>query len=158
MSLNKQVKHLADFGKCAVRVAQQHAQHVPVKNLMERSKSDSGYEVECKGFELPTIQDADFGKSGGAQDFCHSEYYEMFQYLRHSESIEKYYEFTNSYFSCYSESINTDEKPINVILNLIQDLLMLINNQTERFRISGTRIKRISASPYILCSCLSGMT
>jgi len=63
----------ADFGKCAVRVAQQHAQHVPVKNLMERSNSDSGYEVKCKGFELPTIQEADFGKSGGAQDFCHSE-------------------------------------------------------------------------------------
>jgi len=38
----------ADFGKCAVRVAQQHAQHVPVKNLMQRSNSDSGYEVECK--------------------------------------------------------------------------------------------------------------
>jgi len=25
----------------------------------------------------------------------------------HSGSLEKYYEFTNSYFSCYSESINT---------------------------------------------------
>jgi len=51
------VKHLADFGKCAVRVAKQRAQHVPVKNLLERSNSDSGYEVECKGFEPPTIQD-----------------------------------------------------------------------------------------------------
>jgi len=57
----------ADFGKCAVRVAQQHAQHVPVKNLMERSNSDSGYEVECKGFELPIIQEA------GALTKCHSE-------------------------------------------------------------------------------------
>jgi len=51
------VKHLADFGKCAVRVAQQRAQHVPVKNLLKRSNSDSGYEVKCKGFEPPTIQD-----------------------------------------------------------------------------------------------------
>jgi len=64
MLFNKNVKHLADFGKCAVRVAQQRAQHVPVKNLMERSKSDSGYEVKCKGFEPPIIQEADFGKSG----------------------------------------------------------------------------------------------
>jgi len=51
------VMHLADFGKCAVRVARQRAQHVYVKNLMERSNSDSGYEVECKGFETPIIQD-----------------------------------------------------------------------------------------------------
>jgi len=39
---------------------------------MERSNSDSGYGVKCKGFEPPTIQDADFGKFGAAQDFCHS--------------------------------------------------------------------------------------
>jgi len=32
----------------------------------------------------------------------------------HSESLEKYYEFTNSYFSCYSESINDDEKTIEL--------------------------------------------
>jgi len=76
------------------------------------------------------------------QNFCNPEYYEIFQYLRHSESLEKCYEFTNSYFSCYSESINANENPIKL----------------DRFRISGTRIKRISASPYILCSCLSGMT
>jgi len=166
----------ADFGNCAVRVAQQRAQHVPVKNLLERSNSDSGYEVECKGFELPTIQDADFGKCGTAQDFCHSEYYEKFQNLRHSESLEKYYELANSYFSCYSESINADEKPNkvdenhnNVILNrheqkmkgeagiclarvpLIQDLSMSINNQTNRFRIKSGMTKRLN-------SCLSGMT
>jgi len=57
MAKDKNIKNLADFGKCAVRVAKQRAQHVPVKNLMERSNSDSGYEVECKGFEPPTIQD-----------------------------------------------------------------------------------------------------
>jgi len=28
--------------------------------------------------------------------------------LCHSGSLEKYYEFTNSYFSCYSESINAN--------------------------------------------------
>jgi len=76
------------------------------------------------------------------QEFCLSEDFEMLQYLRHSESLEKCYEFTNSYFSCYSESVNADGKPIEM----------------DSFRISGTRIKRISASPYILCSCLSGMT
>jgi len=48
----------------------------------------------------------------------------MFQISRHSESLEKYYELANSYFSCYSESINADEKlhkvdetQNNVILN-----------------------------------------
>jgi len=35
-----------------------------VKNLLERSNSDSGYGVECKGFKQPTIQEVDFGKSG----------------------------------------------------------------------------------------------
>jgi len=55
----------ADFGKCA--------QHVSVKNLMERSNSDSGYEVECKGFEPPIIQEADFGKCEElTKNFCHS--------------------------------------------------------------------------------------
>jgi len=131
-----------DFGKCAVRVAQQHAQHVPVKNLMERSNSDSGYEVKCKGFEPPIIQDADFGKCEElTKNFCHS------------ESLEKYYEFTNSYFSCYSESINTDEKPINCIQNSIQNLSnpMVINNQTNRFRIKSGMTKG-------LCSYLFGIT
>jgi len=58
---------------------------------------------------------------------------------RHSESIEKYYEFTNCYFSCYSESVNVDEKPINCIQNSIQNLSnpMVINNQTDRFRIKS---------------------
>jgi len=68
------------------------------------------------------------------QNFCHLKDFEMLQYLRHSESLEKYYEFTNSYFSCYSESVNADGYTIKL----------------NRFRISGTRIKRISASPSIL--------
>jgi len=76
------------------------------------------------------------------QNFCHSEDFEKLQNLCHSEGLEKCYEFMNSYFSCYSKSVNADKKPIEM----------------DRFRISGTRIKRISASPYILCSCLSGMT
>jgi len=76
------------------------------------------------------------------QNFCHSEYCEMSQNFCHSGSLEKYYKLANSYFSCYSESVSTDEKPIKL----------------DRFRISGTRIKQIPASPYILCSCLSGMT
>jgi len=72
----------ADFGKCAVRVAEQRAQHVPVKNLMERSNSDSGYEVECKGFEPPIIKDGEVAQSakGGSKvntiSFCRA---------RHSE-------------------------------------------------------------------------
>jgi len=32
----------------------------------------------------------------------------------HSGSLEKYYELANSYFSCYSESSNADEKPIEL--------------------------------------------
>jgi len=32
----------------------------------------------------------------------------------HSGSLEKYYAPANSYFSCYSESINIDEKPIEL--------------------------------------------
>jgi len=71
--------------------------------------------------------EADFGKGEATQYFCHS------------ESLEKYYELANSYFSCYSESVNADGKPINVILNLIQDLLMpmVIKNQTNRFLIKS---------------------
>jgi len=76
------------------------------------------------------------------RNFCYSEYCEMSQNFCHSGSLEKYYKLANSYFSKLPESVNTDEKPIKL----------------DRFRISGTRIKRISASPYILCSCLSGMT
>jgi len=57
------------------------------------------------------------------KDFCHS------------ESLEKCYEFTNSYFSCYSESIDADEKPIKL----------------DRFRIKSGMTKG-------LCSHLSGMT
>jgi len=99
------------------------------------------------------------------------EYCEMYQNLRHSESIEKYYEFTNSYFSCYSESANDDEKPNNVIQNrheqkmkgeagiclarvpLIQDLSMPIKNtiKTNRFRIKSGMTKGLN-------SHLSGMT
>jgi len=78
---------------------------------------------------------------------------ELMKDFCHSESLEKYYEFTNSYFSCYSESINTDEKPINCIQNSIQNLSnpMVINNQTDRFRIkSGMTKKSIP--------CLSEMT
>jgi len=49
------------------------------------------------------IQGADFGKCRELmKDFCHS------------ESLEKYYELANSYFSCYSESINADENPIEL--------------------------------------------
>jgi len=50
---------------------------------MERSNSDSGYEVECKGFELPIIQDkaknfiidllCDFGAKNYPLHNCHSE-------------------------------------------------------------------------------------
>jgi len=51
------------------------------------------------------------------KDFCHSEDFEKFQNLRHSESLEKYYEPANSYFSCYSESVNADGKPIELDLS-----------------------------------------
>jgi len=121
-----------------------------VENILTNAGECTNLDVSNKSgmtySELPTIQEADFGKCGAAQDFCYSEYYEMFQYLRHSESIEKYYEFTNSYFSCYSESINADEKTIEL----------------DRFRIkSGMTLLRemhLYGMPKKLCSHLSGMT
>jgi len=80
----------------------------------------------------PSERYADFGKREElTKNFCHS------------GSLEKYYELANSYFSCYSESINTDEKPINCIQNSIQNLSnpMVINNQTDRFRIKSGMTK-----------------
>jgi len=108
------------------------------------------------------------------ENFRHSErlgkYYEFTnsyfqkQNFCHSESLGKYYEPANSYFSCYSESVNADGKPSNVILNLIQDLLMPIKKRIkqDRFRIkSGMTLLRemhLYGMPQNLCSCLSGMT
>jgi len=119
-------KNLADFGKSGAESGTRPSEQAckERQNLVKDLK-------RMQGCEPPTSQDGDFGKSEElTKNFCHS------------ESLEKYYEFTNSYFSCYSESVNADGKPIEM----------------DRFRISGARIKRISASPYILCSCLSGMT
>jgi len=68
------------------------------------------------------------------KDFCHS------------GSLEKYYEFTNSYFSCYSESIDADEKPIELDRFRIKSGMTLL----RKMQLFRTEIK--------LCSHLSGMT
>jgi len=95
----------------------------------------------------PSERCADFDKCGSVmQEFCLSEDFEMLQNPCHSESLEKYYELANSYFSCYSESINADEKQIEL----------------DRFRIkSGMTLLRemhLYGMPKKLCSCLYGMT
>jgi len=77
---------------------------------------------------------ADFGKCGAVQDFCHS------------GSLEKYYEFTNSYFSCYSESVNDDENPIKLNRFRIKSGM----TSPRKMQLIGTERKH--------CSCLSGMT
>jgi len=136
----------------------------------------------------PSERYADFGKCKAVmQNFCHSENARaedgrrsryLFSASAGDSESEKF-----CLSLAYSESVNADEKPNKVdenhnnviqnyikrtetfvILNLIQDLLipMVINNQTNRFRIkSGMTLLRemhLYGMPQKHCSYLSGMT
>jgi len=74
---NKKVTNLADFGKSGAESGTRPCE----QTCNERQNLDKDLK-RVQGCEPPIIKEADFGKSGAVQDFCHS------------ESLEKYYEVT----------------------------------------------------------------
>jgi len=152
----KRILESADFGKSGAESGTRPCEQA----CNERQNPDKDLK-RMQGCELPIIQEADFGKSGAVQDYCHS------------GSLEKYYEFTNSYFRkqnfchseldseskkfcvmpcafsktlTYSKSINANENPIKL------DRFRSKSGMTSprKMQLMGTEIKSSSH--------LSGMT